>query len=138
MNTNAGMTSLEIRKETGHDVRQMRIGHRDQYVQYSHQMTAGTADSSARTLTRLVPLIYGALLGGLVGSVALGMVFGLLMSAALDIRMGDKSIGRPLLRPVFRLACPFVLPLLRALGIAGSGPRLPVPAGLRDARCDGR
>lgn len=138
MDTNADRASLEIRKETRHDVGQMVNAHRDQYVQYSHQMTAGTADSSARTLTRLVPLIYGALLGGLVGSIALGMVFGLLMSAALDMRMGDKSIGRPLLRPVFRLGCPFVSPLLRALGVAGSGLRLPVTARLRDMRCDGR
>ena len=139
METNADLTRFHIATaESGKGIPQAAAGHRDQYVQYSHQMTAGTADSSARTLTRVVPLIYGALLGGLVGSVPLGAVFGLLMTVALDMRMGDKSISRPLLQPVFRLGCPIFSPLLRALGIAGSSMRLPVSARLRNARCDGR
>ena len=139
MDTNANLTSLNVNVDvsaSADDVRRVSRVHRDQYVHYSHQMTGDTADASARTLTRVVPVIYGAVLGGLVGSVASGVVFGLLMSLAFDLRMGDKSVSRPLLHPVFRLACPFVSPLLKALGIVGGGLGLPVPVRPRDARCD--
>ena len=139
MDMNADLASFNVDKgDATHDVRETARVHRDQHVHYSHQMTADTADASARTLTRVVPLIYGTLLGGLVGSIALGAMFGLMMSLAFDLRMGDKSMSRPLLRPFFRLGCPVVSPLLRALGGVGSDLRLPVPARLRDVRCDGR
>ena len=72
----------------------------DQYVQYNHEMTDDTAEASARTLIRAVPLVYGGLVGGIVGIVPLGLAIGLATTMALDLKMGRHSITLRLLRPL--------------------------------------
>ena len=139
MDTKADLAPQRVSdSESAQEHRRFNARRRDQYVHYSHEMNGDTAESSARTLIRSVPLVYGALLGGLVGSVPLGLSFGLLMSLAFDLRMGNKSISRPVLRPVFRAACPLLSPLLRGLITGSDRVRLPVPANLRDHRCENR
>jgi hypothetical protein len=139
MDTKADLAPLRISdSRSAQDRRRIKGRRRDQYVHYSHEMNGDTAESSARTLIRAVPLVYGALLGGLVGSIPLGLSFGLLMSLAFDLRMGNKSISRPVLRPVFRVVCPILSPLLRGLITGFDRVRLPVPADLRNHRCESR
>ena len=75
----------------------------DQYVQYNHEMTDDTAEASARTLIRMVPLVYGGLVGGIMGVVPLGLAIGLATTMALDIKMGRHSITLRLLKPLMAI-----------------------------------
>ena len=110
--------------------------HRDQYGQYTHEMPDDTAEASARLLTRAVPLIYGGLLGGLMSNILLGLSLGLVLTMALDLRMGDKSIFRVILTPFMRRSCPVIAALVPRVARVIEGLGLPVPAALRDLRCE--
>jgi hypothetical protein len=48
-------------------------------------------------LVRLVPLVFGALLGGLADSTAIGLFVAMAVSLAFDWSMEDKSLVRALL-----------------------------------------
>lgn len=106
---------------------------RDRHMQYSHEMSYDTGETSARALIRTVPLVYGALLGGLVGNLLLGLVIGLLLTFGLDSRMGDKSMGRKLFGVVTGALCP----LVAAFGRTLQWMRVPLPTFLREPGCGG-
>ena len=74
----------------------------DRYVQYNHEMSDDTAEASARTLIRTVPLVYGGLVGGVVGDMPLGLAIGLATTVALDLKMRDHSITLRLFRPLLK------------------------------------
>ncbi len=82
-----------------------RRDHVDRCVQYTHQMSEDGAEASARTLARIVPLIYGGLFGAFTENMYLGFSLGLMLTLALDLRMGDKSLSLPLLRPLINGSC---------------------------------
>ena len=109
--------------------------HRDQYVEYSHQLPEGTADAVSRLLIRIVPLIYGGLLGHLSDHMALGLLLGFASAAAFDLYMGDKSVLRNRARWVAVNLCPRLAAL--AHGIADLIQRLGgrAPGFLRRMHC---
>lgn len=73
---------------------------RDQYVHYTHELPALGAESATRVLVRVVPLIYGALLGHLIGAITVGIALGAVLSMAFDIGMGQDSLLRGLYRRI--------------------------------------
>lgn len=89
--------------------------HHDQYADFSHQLPDDAADASTRVLMRVVPLAYGALVGGLAGKIMLGVASGLTFAAAVDLFMGSQSM----LRGLLRLACPAMRAVLSWFGLAG-------------------
>ena len=76
--------------------------HNDQHGHYDHQLSEETTDTLSRTLTRLVPLVYGMLLGALSDSLLLGLAISLLVSLAFDLLMGDQSLVRNFSRQLAR------------------------------------
>ena len=107
----------------------------DRAVQYTHEMPDDTAEASARVLIRMVPLVYGVLLGGLTGNLPLGLSVGIILSMALDMRMGDKSFFLPLLRPLFERACPLLAAAAHGLSTVISRVGLSAPSVLRNLTC---
>ena len=107
----------------------------DHYVHYTHQMSDETAEAWARALIRLVPLVYGALMGGLYGSLTVGLLLGLVVSLALDYRMWHNSLSRPLLRRCAATGCPVVAAAVRGFARAIAAIGLPVPGTLRRMHC---
>jgi predicted lipid-binding transport protein (Tim44 family) len=110
--------------------------HHDRYVHYTHQMPDETAEASARVLIRLVPLMYGALMGGLYGHLAAGLLLGLVPSLALDYRMGGKSLIQPVLQRCAATGCPLLAAAVRGMSAAIGAIGLPVPTKLRQKRCE--
>ena len=110
--------------------------HQDRYVHYTHQMPDETAEASARVLIRLVPLVYGALMGGLYGHLPAGLLLGLTASLALDYRMGGKSLIQPVLRLCAATGCPLLAAAIRGVSAAIEAIGLPVPANMRQKRCE--
>lgn len=76
--------------------------HHDQFGQYTHRLSDDAAEASTRVLVRLVPLAYGALLGGLAGDMLLGLSAGLALCIAFDLYMGRRSLVRSLFGSVWR------------------------------------
>lgn len=110
--------------------------HRDRHVQYSHEMSDETAEASSRTLIRIVPLVYGALLGGLIDDILLGVSLGMVLSIALDSRMGRQSLSLGLLRPLVSAGCPAISAIARGLALALRFIGLRAPLPWRDMRCE--
>ena len=110
--------------------------HHDQYVHYTHQMSDETAEASARVLIRLVPLVYGALMGGLYGNLPAGLLLGLVASLALDYRMGGKSLIQPVLRRCAATGCPLVAAAVRGVAATIGAFGLPVSTTMRQKRCE--
>ena len=112
-----------------------RPDHRDRHVRYSHEMPDETAEASARTLIRIVPLVYGVLLGGILGNMLLGIAMGSALSIALDMRMKSYSLSLPVLGPLLAPLCPLVNTvahgLARLLKLLG----LRAPAFLANMNC---
>ena len=88
--------------EPGHRV------HRDQHVEYTHELPDDTSEATSRSLIRVVPLAYGGLLGGLADNMLLGLSVGATASAAFDLHMGDNSIVRPTWQWLLTKTCPAV------------------------------
>ena len=109
--------------------------HHDQYVHYTHQMSDETAEASARLLIRLVPLVYGALMGGLYGNLPAGLLLGLVASLALDYRMGRKSLIQPVMRRCAATGCPLLAAAIRGSAATIGAIGLPVPTNMRQMRC---
>lgn len=109
--------------------------HEDQYAHYSHQMPDDTKEATGRFIVRLVPLLYGVLLGGLSGHLFVGILLGLVGSIGLDLRMGGQSLALPPARRVWHAACPRVALLVRALTERIEAKGLHVPDRLRSLRC---
>jgi hypothetical protein len=81
-------------------------GHRDRCVRYSHELSDDAAECASRVLIRFVPMVYGVVLGTLAEHPFVGLSLGLLVSAALDLKMGPNSLVRPLVAPAFERLCP--------------------------------
>jgi hypothetical protein len=109
--------------------------HEDQYAHYSHQMPDETKEAAGRFIVRIVPLLYGVLLGGLSDHLSVGIVLGLVGSIGLDLRMGEQSLVQPLARRFWRAVCPRAALLVRALVDRLEAAGLQVPERLRSLRC---
>ena len=109
--------------------------HRDQYVEYSHELPERAAEAMSRVLVRIVPLVYGGLLGHLGGRMGLGLLLGFVSAAAFDLYMGDKSMLRTQGRWMALNLCPRLAALARTVAdlVERLGGR--VPAFLRRMHC---
>jgi hypothetical protein len=114
-------------------VKSIKRPYQDRCVRYSHEMSADTAEASARALIRTVPLIYGVLLGGILGNMLIGVSTGFALAVALDMRMGRNSLFQPILGPAFAYLRPLVDGIAHGLAKAFSAVGLPVPAILADS-----
>ena len=63
-----------------------------------HEIPEHTAEAVSRLLTRVVPLVYGTLLGLTGGSLHVGVLIGALGSLAFDLSMDGHSLARPVAR----------------------------------------
>lgn len=100
-----------------------------------HELPEHTAEAVSRFLTRLVPLIYGALLGATGGNLALGLLAGIVASTAFDLSMADHSLARPVARRLTQAFCNAVAAVQRRLRIAINRRGLNVPALLNKTVC---
>jgi len=107
--------------------------HHDRYAQQSHELPNEAAEASSRALIRVVPLAYGALLGGLADHVLLGLCVGLMLSLAFDLNMGGKSMARALSRGLCLVVARAGRLLAQIIGRLG----LAAPAVLNTLRCRG-
>ncbi|MCG6967438.1 MAG: hypothetical protein LJE59_13100 [Chromatiaceae bacterium] len=109
--------------------------HEEQHVHYTHEMSRDTSEASGRFIIRMVPLLYGVLVGSLLADPVPGLLVGSLGFMALDLTMAGNSLLLALLRRCLSAGCPFVAVLVNTLvrGIDVVG--LPVPRQLRDIRC---
>lgn len=114
------------------------VGRRDQHADLSHKLPAHATESVSRTLLRVVPLIYGALLGATSQNFWFWVSVSLLCSIAFDLYMGRHSIVRRLLRGARLLVCRIFMALAAALlaPIGWFGGSLPDAIGQR--RCESR
>lgn len=74
----------------------------DQHGHYTHELPEYTSEAFSQWLIRLVPLVYGALIGGLGDHLAIGLVIGGAISLAFDFSMDDDSLLRSARRLLFR------------------------------------
>ena len=109
--------------------------HHDRYARHTHDLPDDSSEASSRALVRVVPLAYGALLGGLADSLWLGFAAGLVLSMAFDLNMAENSLVRSLSRGLVNRLCPTVTRaahrlarLIRRLGLV-------VPSTLSAMRC---
>ena len=65
---------------------------------YTHELPEETNEALSRALVRIVPLVFGALLGSLGDSVAIGVSAALAISLAFDWSMEEHSIVRRVFR----------------------------------------
>jgi len=72
--------------------------HHDRFARHTHELPNESSEATSRALIRVVPLAYGALLGGLADSLLLGLSAGVILSAAFDLWMGANSLVLSLLR----------------------------------------
>lgn len=109
--------------------------HEEQHGHYSHQMTEETKEAAGRAVVRIVPVLYGFLLGGLSGDIVLWVLLGSVLAVVIDLKMGEHSLSRPLLGRASLAGCPVVAAMAHWLSrrIASIGGR--PPALLRDMRC---
>jgi hypothetical protein len=61
-----------------------------------HELSESAAESISRLLIRLVPCVYGGLLGYLGGVLVPGLIVGILASLVFDLAMGRHSLLRRL------------------------------------------
>lgn len=102
--------------------------HEAQHAHYSHEMPDETKEASGRFVLRVVPLLYGVLLGGLTDNLAAGVCLGALVSFGLDLSMGQTSIFRA-------MSCPFIAAFANGFGRAIAALGLRVPSFLRGIEC---
>jgi hypothetical protein len=112
-----------------------RTEHVDQYVHHSHQLPEEASEATSRNLVRVVPLVYGGLLGGLGENLAFGLVSGVALGAAFDLYMGEHSIVRGLSRGLLAPACPAVAAVARLLSRLIQRLGVTPPAMLLEWRC---
>ncbi len=82
-----------------------RTKHSDRHAKLTHQIPEATAESSARLLSRALPLAYGFLLGGLSDHLLLGLLAGLAFAVVLDLRLHEHSVTWACVQPVAREFC---------------------------------
>ena len=74
--------------------------HHDRHVHNTHELSDDATEASTRVLIRVVPMVYGALLGALADHPIPGLLAGFTLTLALDLRMGPDSLFRPIVGPV--------------------------------------
>jgi hypothetical protein len=130
--TNQNCIEINGQRETFASHERLR---QDHYVHYTHQMSDEAAEAWARALIRLVPLVYGALVGGFYGNLPAGLLLGLVVSLALDYRMWHNSFSRPLLRRCAATGCPVVAAVVRGFARTIGALGVRVPSTLRQMHC---
>ena len=110
--------------------------HRDQYVDYSHEMSHDTYEASGRVIVRIVPLLYSGMIGGIFDHMVAALSIGILVSVALDLTMGNKSLSRPILRPLMHFGCPLFAAVSRSIARAVYATGIYKPTQWRDLRCN--
>jgi len=68
------------------------------HAQYTHQLSEEEAEAVSRWLVRVVPLVFGAMLGSLAHNIAIGLLAALAVSLAFDLSMEGNSIALGLYR----------------------------------------
>ncbi|MGB5253602.1 MAG: hypothetical protein WBN68_12860 [Sedimenticolaceae bacterium] len=63
------------------------------HAQYTHQLSEEEAEAVSRWLVRVVPLVFGAMLGSLANNIAIGLSTALVVSLAFDLSMEGNSIA---------------------------------------------
>jgi len=109
--------------------------HDEQCVQYTHEMPHDLKESVGRVVIRVVPVLYGGMFGALINDVPLALTLGAVVSAGMDLAMGDHSVLRTVGRSVLRGGCPVLALIARGLGGLIGALGLQVPTLLRDMRC---
>jgi len=71
-----------------------RYGH----AQYTHQLSEEETEAVSRWLVRVVPLVFGAMMGSLAHNTAIGLSAALAVSLAFDLSMEGNSIVLGLFR----------------------------------------
>jgi len=109
--------------------------HDEQCVQYTHEMPYELKESFGRVIIRLVPLLYGFMFGGLTENMPVSLSIGVLVSTALDLGMGEKSLFLGFFGSLSKRGCPVIAALARVLawGIGSVGMR--APKALANMRC---
>ena len=77
---------------------------RDQHAHYSHELSEGVTDAFSRAISRLVPLIYGAIMGVVSEHLVVGLAVSLLITMVLDLSMGEQSLFRNMARLIAKPA----------------------------------
>lgn len=75
----------------------------------TYQMPEAATETASRFLVRVVPLIYGASLGGFANHLWIGLLVGMAITAILDLRLQESSLIRKWLHALhacFRLVFP--------------------------------
>jgi len=109
--------------------------HDEQCVQYTHEMPYDVQESIGRFVIRIVPLLYGGMFGTLMGEMPVALTVGAVVSAGMDLAMGDRSVLRNLGRSLFASGCPVLAGTARGLSRGLNAIGIRAPASLSDIRC---
>ncbi|MCB1725221.1 MAG: hypothetical protein H6959_06950 [Chromatiaceae bacterium] len=110
-------------------------GRVDHYAQVARDLPESTAEVVSRMIIRVVPLIYGVLLGLVIDDLALGALAGLALAAALDLAMRERSLLMGALRRLGSWVCPPLAVLARTVARLATRLGLGGLRGLCDVRC---
>jgi hypothetical protein len=116
------------------DPRSERV-HRDQHAEYTHELTDDASETSARTLVRMVPVVYGASFGVLADNLMFGFSAGLALSLAFDLSMGSHSMLGAAWQGLLRKGCPLIAGAARWSAYAMERLGFPAPTKLIEMRC---
>ncbi len=105
------------------------------YAHYSHEQSQDNAEASGRIIVRVVPLLYGGMIGVLFDNIVGALAISALISMALDLTMDDKSMFRPLICPLVHRTCPLLVTVSRSLSKILGYLGIPTPIRLHDVRC---
>ena len=109
--------------------------HDEQCVRYTHEMPYDLQESIGRFVIRIVPLLYGGMFGTLMDEIPVALTVGAVVSAGMDLAMGNRSILRNLGRSLFTSGCPLLAGMARGLSGGLNAIGIRAPASLRDMRC---
>ena len=109
--------------------------HDEQCVQYTHEMPYDLQESIGRFVIRIVPLLYGGMFGTLMHAIPVALTVGAVVSAGMDLAMGNRSILRNLGRSLFTSGCPLLASMARGVSGGLNAIGIRAPASLRDIRC---
>ena len=76
--------------------------HPGPYPHHSHAMQDDQADALSRLVARLVPLVFGIMLGAVGDMIVLGAAIGLVGSLAFDLSMEQRSWVRAVLHVIVK------------------------------------
>ena len=125
------LRSVELEENAGSDER----SHDEQCVQYSHEMPYDLQESIGRFIIRVVPLLYGGMFGTLMHEMQMALTVGVVVSAGMDLAMGNQSILRKLGDSLFAGGCPLLAGIARGLAGGMNAIGIRAPGFLSDLRC---